>query len=404
MRPINQILKPLVWLFVYFHFSFASADPLQDIDPFIESSLEEWVVPGAFVSIVKDDKVLLAKGYGVKNSKTKKPVDENTLFSIGSTSKAFAAATIAILVSDGVLSWDDRVRKYVPWLKLYDESVAEQLTIRDMLSGTVGTFWSDENELRALSSDARDILNRAQKLEPRAPFRSGFLYSNNMFILTGELVEAVTGKTWEKFAENRLWRPLGMGRTTASAKEAWATGNAAQGHIFKVFGDGVKPTRYKYCDAVCVPSGGVNTSASDVTQWLRFQLGRGTIDGNEIIPEAIFMEMHQPQTKMRRIEGIKSVYVPFPNQDLDRWGAKNAAYGFGWVMFDYNDERILWHDGGANDCAGNVFLVPEKQIAIFINTNRVSKMQAAMGLTILDKFLGVTTNDWYEEYPNRGKP
>ncbi|MEM9227833.1 MAG: serine hydrolase domain-containing protein, partial [Verrucomicrobiota bacterium] len=333
-------------------------------------------------------------------------VDADTLFSIGSTSKAFAAATVALLVSDGRIAWDDRVHKYLPWLELYDPAVAEQLTVRDMLSGTVGTLYQDENELRPVSKDSRDILDRAKDIQPRTPFRSSFMYSNNMFIVSGLLVEEVTGQSWPDFARERLWGPLGMESTGASAEAAWASGNAASGHTKSWFSEKPKPRPYSYCDEVCVPSGGVNTSSDDVLSWLRFQLGDGSYAGKRIISQAAFEEMHKPQNPMLPTnEALLGIYIPFPSREIEAWGVSSPAYGFGWGMFDYRGERVLWHSGGANSTSNVAILVPRLSLGIFASANRLStSLSKVIPLYILDAYLGGNDVDWNEAFAANGRP
>ena len=385
----------------FFGTAFAAAadhDPLAGFDAYAERSLAFWKAPGMMVSVVKDDAAVLTRGYGVKRLGASDAVDERTMFSIGSTSKAFAAATVAVLVGDGEVEWHDPVRQYLPWLQVYDENVARQLTVRDMLSGTLGTNYADENRLRRYAKDSRDILDRGKAIRPRASFRSGFIYSNNMFIASGLVVEEVADTTWDSFARERLWTPLGMASTTASAERAWASGNAAQGHKGR-FDKAPKPQPYEYCDEVCVPSGGVNSNAVDIAQWLRFQLGDGSFDGREVIAPSAFAEMHRPQTIMRPVEKASGVYVPFPTTDLERWGVTRAAYGFGWGMFDYKDKTILWHSGGANHTASYAILVPDEALGIFISTNRYeAKNSAATALHLLDAYLGGEQTNWNEAF------
>ncbi|MEM9421783.1 MAG: serine hydrolase domain-containing protein, partial [Pseudomonadota bacterium] len=195
------------------------AAPGADFDKNVEEARERWGVPGLFVSIVKDDDIVRARGYGVRKAGEPDKVDENTLFSIGSTSKAFAAAAVAVLVDDGAIGWDDTVRQYMPWFELYDPEVQEQFTVRDMLSGTLGVNYVEENLLRPSSADSRDILDKAKAIAPSAPYRSGFVYSNNMFIASGLLVEEVSGKSWYVFADLpcRLRRRIESGAAEGAA-------------------------------------------------------------------------------------------------------------------------------------------------------------------------------------------
>ncbi|MEM8986025.1 MAG: serine hydrolase domain-containing protein [Pseudomonadota bacterium] len=393
----------LIFAALYFCFSglyaiAAETAPNADFDQSVEQNQKHWGVPGLFISIVKDDEVIMAKGYGVRKAGNPELVDEETLFSIGSTSKAFAAAAVAVLVHDGAVSWDDPVREHLPWFETYNPYVQEQFTIRDMLSGTLGVNYADENKLRSSVQDSRDILDRGKTIAPRAPFRSGFVYSNNMFIASGLLVEKVSGKTWSDFAKERLWEPLGMKSTNANSKDAWATGNAASGHIG---GSGSPPISrpFKYCDEICVPSGGVNSNAVDIAQWLRFQLGSGSFEKLQILGLDVFNEMHRPQSIMRPVDGALGVYTPFPTQDLERWGVSSPAYGFGWGLFHYRGRRILWHSGGANNMTSIAILAPEESLGVFVSANRLrTRLPQILALEVLDEYLGGRVEDWSEHF------
>ncbi|MEM1114246.1 MAG: serine hydrolase domain-containing protein [Pseudomonadota bacterium] len=372
-----------------------------EFDRYMVDTMAEWRVPGMLVSVVKDDAVVMTRGFGLRRFGEPEEVDADTLFSIGSTSKAFAAATVAVLVSDGLIDWDDRVSQYLPWLELYDPEVTAQFTVRDMLSGTLGAFYADENKLRSKVKDSREILDRGKYIEPRAPFRSGFIYTNNMFIASGELVEAVSGKTWPDFARERLWLPLGMTSTGASAEAAWASGNAASGHVKALFSSKPKPTPYSYCDEICVPSGGVNTNAKDVANWLRFQLGDGSFAGKGLIAPEPFAEMHRPQSLMHLLDDDSAfgIYTPFPTRDAERWGFASPAYGFGWGLFEYRGQQALWHSGGANNTSSVAILVPELSLGIFVSANRsTSDITKIVSLHLLDAYLGGNEVNWSEKF------
>ncbi|MEM9898875.1 MAG: serine hydrolase domain-containing protein [Pseudomonadota bacterium] len=401
-RAAILLIVSVFILCLFFVFEAAAQPSLSpDFDEIVEQGRDEWGVPGLFVSIVKDDEVVLAKGYGVRRAGRSEKVDERTLFSIGSTSKAFAAATVAVLVDDGAMGWDDPVRQHMSWFELYDPIITEQFTIRDMLSGTLGASFADENKLRPSSLDSRDILDKGKAIAPRASFRSGFVYSNNMFIASGLLVEEVSGTTWEEFAKERLWDPLGMASTNASDELALASGNAAFGHT-GALGSPPEAQPFKYCDDVCVPSGGVNSNAADIARWLRLQLADGTIDNRQIIGSDAFKSMHRPQSIMRPVEDALSVYTPFPNKDLERWGVSSPAYGFGWGMFDYREQRVLWHSGGANNTSSIAILVPGKNLGIFISANRLrTRLPQILALGVLDDYLGGRVEDWAQHFESK---
>ena len=157
-------------------------EPLGDLDAYVERVLADWEVPGLSLAVVKNDQVIVAKGYGKRELGKDARVDAETLFGIGSCSKAFAAATLGVLISDGKVAWEDRATSYLPWLEIYDPWVTHELRLRDLVSHRVGTDYNIENRLRPVASDQKDLLRRAKSVQPVAPFREQFVYSNNMFI------------------------------------------------------------------------------------------------------------------------------------------------------------------------------------------------------------------------------
>lgn len=271
--------------------------PLQGFDARVERAMAEWHVPGLAIAVVKDDTVVMAKGYGVREAGKPARVDGNTLFAIGSCSKAFAAASVAMLVNDGRLGWEDHVQTYLPWFELYDPWVARDIRVRELLAHRVGTSYLIENRFRPVASDAKDLLGRARHIQPISPFRDRYVYSNNMFIAAGQLVAAVSGKKWEDFARERIWGPLGMVSTNASTDTVRQSSNQAVPHVMvgNQF-DRLASVRWEFPDRVAVPSGGVNSTAVDMAQWLRFQLAGGRVAGGQLIRPEVFAEMHKPQT------------------------------------------------------------------------------------------------------------
>jgi CubicO group peptidase (beta-lactamase class C family) len=201
------------------------------LDRYFETARKEWKIPGMAVAIVKDGKVVLAKGYGVKEFSKQEKVDENTLFAIASNTKAFTAATLAILVDEGKINWDDKVRDYLPYFKLYDAYVTEEMTIRDLLCHRSGlkTFSGDLLWYESSYSTV-EVIKRARFLKPGYSFRSGYGYSNIMFMAAGEVVPAVTGKPWKDFVKERIFEPLGMKTSNIGTTDLKKYNNVAAAH------------------------------------------------------------------------------------------------------------------------------------------------------------------------------
>ena len=313
---------------------------IEGLETYIEKTMEDWNAPSLSVAVVKGDDYTFERGFGVRSVNDASDVNEDTLFAIGSCSKAFASASVALLVSDGKLSWDDPVVKYLPQLKLSDDWVTEKLLVRDLLAHRLGTDYSTENRFRPLAKDREDFLRRFQWLEPVAPFREQYVYSNTAFIIAGELVRAVSGaESWDAFARRRLWGPLGMDNTTTVIARARAEENRAMPHRSA---DGelhgaLTPYKWMYPDHIAVPSGGVISTAGDMAKWLRFQLNEGRVGRRRLIDRDVFQVMHTPHTPIRPQAAVstwpKDLMLELTDMealDSDFW-----SYGLGWVVMQY---------------------------------------------------------------------
>jgi CubicO group peptidase (beta-lactamase class C family) len=372
----------------------ASARGSADLDAQMERALRDWHTPGMTVAVVKDDHVILTKGYGVRKLGAPEKVDEQTLFALGSTSKAFAAATVCILVGEDAVRWDDRVRGVLPWLEVYNPWVSNELTIRDLLAHRVGTSYVDENRSRAYAKDARDLLERGKWLKPVAPFRASYVYSNNMFIAAGQVVATVTGKPWAEFARERLWAPLGMSGTEADSHMARANADAAWPHIGPE-GQDPTPVPWEYPDAVAVPSGGVNSNAHDMAQWLRFQLAEGAIDGHRLIKREIFQQMQLPQTAITNPGAAPDIQSQYPDSVRETAKMRLWAYGLGWYVTEYRGRKFVYHSGSIDGFRAGVGLLPEEGIAVYVGVNRTpSMLPMAMMLVLFDAYLDTPRADW----------
>ncbi|GAB2526216.1 serine hydrolase [Rufibacter soli] len=364
---------------------FAQAD-LQKLDAYYQKALKDWNVPGMAIAIVKNDSVVFAKGYGVRDQQKGGAVDANTLFGIASNSKAYTAAALGMLVDEGKLSWDDKVIKYLPYLQLYDPYVTQNLNIRDLLSHRVGlqTFSGDLLWYNTTYS-RKEILQRAKYLQPSYPFRGGYGYSNLMFIAAGEVLEAVSGKTWEQFIQERFFKPLGMTRSYISVNQLKGVDNVAAPHANPTQEGGKPvPTVLTAWDS-WNPAAGIFTSVTQDAQWLKLQLNRGTYKGQRLFSEAVshtMWTMHNPTPVSQQAEAI--------NPSTHFSGA-----GLGWMLNDYQGRKIVSHSGGHEGMNSRTLLVPEEKLGIVILTNSMSSITAPLANYTVDQFLGITNGrDW----------
>ncbi len=360
---------------------------LNEIDEYATHAGKDWTVPGFAIAIVKDDKVVFAKGYGVRELNKPDAVDKDTLFAIASNTKAFTAAALALLVDEGKLRWDDKVVKYLPWFQLYDPWVTHEFTVADLLSHRSGlaTFsgdllWYDSTYSR------EEIIRRARFLKRATSFRTRFGYQNIMFIAAGEIVPAITGKNWDDFVRERLFVPLGMTRTITLHKQLTSTSNIATPH--NELRNVLRVIRYGNVDNAG-PAGGIKSSVADVAQWIRLQLGRGTFAGKKVFSAGRSREMWTPQIVASGISEQAEKFNPTVHFNL---------YGLGWSISDYQGRKVISHGGGLDGMISRVAMMPEENLGLVILTNSESVLPNVMSNKIFDVFLGVPKRDWSSEF------
>ena len=251
-----------------------AVDP-RTIDAYVEAAMRAWEVPGVAIAVVRNDSIVLARGYGVRELGKSDRVTPNSLFAVGSTSKAFTAAALGILVDERKLSWEDPVTKHLPRFQLYDPYVTRELTIRDLLTHRSGLPRGDRL-WHASGYDRAEVLRRVRFLPPSWSFRSAYGYQNIMFLAAGEVVTAVTGKSWDDFVRERIFVPLGMSRSVTSTRPLATMSDVATPH--QSIDGTVRPVSWLNIDNVG-PAGSINSSALEMAAWLRLQLGQGTCCG-----------------------------------------------------------------------------------------------------------------------------
>ncbi len=361
------------------------------LDSYFAAAREDWKVPGFAVAIVKDDEVVFARGYGVRDIEAGGAVDENTLFAIASNTKAFTAAALAMLVDDGKLGWDDRVVEYLPYFQVYDPWVTQEMRVRDLLchrSG-LGTF-SGDLLWYGTSFSRADVVRRARYLPPAGSFRASYGYSNIMFLAAGEVVTAVTGRDWEEYVETEFFDPLGMWRTVTSVADLDGIANVATPHKLK---DDEHLRIEWYNWDIMSPAGGIISSVKDMAQWIRLQLSEGVWSGDTIFSESAQRTMWTPHV---------SYYISRDSEN--RYPTTHfRGYGLGWSLMDYNGRKVASHGGGYDGMFSQVAVVPEEELGLVILTNGMTSMQSALMYMILDAYLGGADRDWSAEFLKRAE-
>lgn len=353
------------------------------LDNYIKNAREAWKIPGVAVAVVKDGKVVLSKGYGIKEHGKPDKVDEHTLFAIASNTKAFTSAALAILVDEKKIGWDDRVRAHLPYFTLYDPYVSSEMRVRDLLCHRTGLVtFSGDLLWYETPYTTEEVIKRARYLKPKYSFRSRYGYSNIMFMAAGEVIPAVTGKSWEEFLKERIIQPLGMKTTNIGTSELKNYSNVATPHYIDPEGKVIK-VAYTTSDTVGAAAA-INSNASDMAKWLKMLLDKGKINDQQLISEVQLREMWTPHISFKVSKYYQKKY---PSTHF-------RGYGLGWSLQDYKGRKIIAHGGGLDGMISRVTLVPETGLGIVILTNSINSLPGPLSFKILDTYLGGSQNDW----------
>jgi len=359
-----------------------------EIDSLVERTLRTFDVPGIAVCVIKDGKVIHSKGYGVRSLDTKQPVDENTLFGIASNSKAFTTAALGMLVDEGKLDWDDKVRKYIPEFKLYDPYVTEEFTIRDLLCHRSGMglgagdlmFFPDSSDFTI-----PDILHNLQFLKPVTSFRSTYAYDNNLYIVAGEVVARVSGMSWEDFIEKRIMAPLGMTHSAASYDRLRDSSDVIDGHAPV---EGTVRVIARSRSKVDHAAGGIYSCISDLSKWVMLHLDGGKYgpDSTQLFSKAVWRERWAPQT---------IIDVPGPGT----YNTHFAAYALGFVVNDVRGYKQVSHTGGLEGMVTQITMIPELRLGIIVLTNQQEGLAfQAITNQIKDGYFGIAGTERVVQY------
>jgi CubicO group peptidase (beta-lactamase class C family) len=358
---------------------FAAAQTLDvsKVDALAEAALKAWNAPGVAVAIVKDDRVLMAKGYGVKERGKPGAVTADTVFAIGSMSKAFTTASMAMLIDEGKMSWDDPVRRHVEFFRLSDPLANEQVTLRDLVSHRTGLSRHDVLWTRSPWTQ-EEIIRRIGYVKLSQPFRTSWQYQNIMFSTAGYAVGKASGGSWQAFVEQRIFEPLGMKSASTSIAAAQSAPDHASPHRK------TQVIAWHNLDNIA-PAGAVNASLKDVIQWARLQLNGGEIDGTRLISEKNVEEMHTPQMAMR------------PEDAGRDWNPEigQLSYGLGWFLVDYRGLHLVSHGGAIDGFRSDLTLVPREKTAVIVLCNLdQDNLPEALRWSILDLMHGYPATDW----------
>lgn len=351
-------------------------------------------VPGLAIAIVEDGKTTMARGFGVRQLGSPAAVDGDTLFPTGSTGKAITVAALATLVDAGKITWDDKVIDHLPAFQMHDPWVTREITIRDLLTHRSGLGYGAGDLLfvpRSKLSRAETV-RRVRFLKPATSFRSTYAYSNLMYVVAGQLIEQVSGKTWEDYTREHVLRPAGMTTSTTHNEDNFATANRAYPHArmnggLRGAGDPVRIDERDDLGRNAAPAGGIASSANDLARWLHTQLGAGaTPEGKRVFSAETHAQMWTPTMAMPG--------GPMP-PELKLIESHLSSYGLGWDLVDYRGARMIWHGGAVFGFSTAVVLLPEQNVgfAITINSEDGELVRGLM-YELADHYLGKPQADW----------
>ncbi len=345
----------------------------------LEEKRIEHHIPGMAIAVVQDDKVIFARGFGVSDLVTKKPVTKDTLFGIGSTTKAFTSTLIGMLVDDGKMEWDDAITKYISYMKFPLNNPDDYVTIRDMLSHRTG--YSRNDILWANGAVSRaDILRNAIKAKSSSGFRKAYNYNNVMFLGAGVASAKASGGDWDNLLEQRILKPLGMENTNSRYEDAQGSSNLSSGYVWHEETQEYQQLPMRNINNVA-PAGAINSTIMDMSKWLRFQLAGGTFEGKQLISRSQLLEARKPQIKV----------------------SSGVDYGLGWFLREWQGQPVIEHGGSINGFAAEVALLPESDLGFVLLTNVTSTplQQESMNIiwsSLLGEDAPQKSSEYYEEF------
>jgi CubicO group peptidase (beta-lactamase class C family) len=362
---------------------------LGQLEAYAQTAQQQWSVPGFAIAVVKDDQVIYAKGFGVKRVGGTDPVDPDTVFQIGSTSKAFTAALVAMQVDDGKFTWTDRVIDHLPNFEMRDPWVTREFQVGDLMAQHSGMPAYAGDGMAILGFPPDYIVAKMKLIEPVTSFRSEFAYVNNLFLVAADLARATSGKGWADSLEERLLRPLGM-RSSSSGQRAFkAAADAAAPHKLvdgkvTAFAADAPQLAWAYTYG---PAGGINSTVRDMAQWLRMLLGNGTFEGKQLVSADNLRAVMSPHTVIHFPRSGPLVSTPL--------GRYQNFYCNGWISTAASPRTLVWHNGDNNFMHAAIGVIADAQTGIVILTNLGgSSLAEALLWRYFDLVSGNPETDW----------
>jgi CubicO group peptidase (beta-lactamase class C family) len=355
---------------------------LADFDGFAEQAIVDWNVPGTAIAVVAGGEIVYARGFGKRDIENDLPMTPDTLFAIGSTTKAMTCTVLGTLVDEGLVDWDTPMRTYIPEIRFKDPSTTELITPRDLVTHRSGLPRHDSLWYNNHTSSRSEIVGRLAHLEPSAALRAKCQYNNLMYLTAGYLIERLTGTTWEQAVRARLFEPLGMTRSNFSVDDSQKDSDFAQ--PYRENDDQIELIPFRQIDLVG-PAGSVNSSVNEMARWLLFNLNQGKVGDNQIINPGTLAEIQSPQ--------MTTGATPNPEQPE----FSPSTYGMGWSITTYRGHLRISHGGGIDGFITSVVLFPNDRLGLVAFTNIGSGLSDIINRHAADLVLGLEAKDWNAE-------
>ena len=383
---VLSLFRILILLSAFPPAAHAQSSAPKDLNAYMEIVRKTFEVPGVSLAIVKDGKVIVAQGFGVRKLGEAAPVDAQTLFGIASNTKAFTATALALLVEEGKLEWDAPVINYLPWFQLSDPYVTRELTVRDLLVHRSGLglgagdllWWPPSNY------DRKEIARRLRHIPLVTSFRSAYAYDNVLYTVAGEVIETLSGQSWEEFVGSRILAKVGMSTSNVRHAEAGKGANVASPHAPI---EGKVRVVAPFASDNTNPAGGINSNAEDMAKWMIVQLDSGRVANGA--------RLFSPQTTRQLWTPVTPISIGNPAPELAALRANFRGYALGFDVRDYRGKKLVTHTGGLPGYVSKVALVPELKLGICVLTNQESGAAfESIAYRILDHYLNAPVTDW----------
>jgi CubicO group peptidase (beta-lactamase class C family) len=350
---------------------------LNGLDAFVEKALKDWKVPGVSVAVVRNDEVILSKGYGLRNIQKNLPVTPKTIFAIGSSTKSFTVVSLGLLVEQGKLDWDKPVRDYLPDFRLFDQFATDRMTPRDLVTHRSGLprhdlMWYNSSFTR------KDLFQRLRYLEPNKDFRTTFQYQNLMFMTAGYLASQVADEPWEKLVGEGIFNRLGMSSSNFSVNDSQKSGDYSL--PYRKQKEEIQEIPFRNIDEIG-PAGSINSNVEDMIKYVRMHVNLGKVGSTRLLSEANATQMQTPQ-----------MVIPGPLRFVE---LGHQQYGMGFFITSYRGHKMVHHGGNIDGFSALVAFLPQEKIGVVILTNmNGSPMPALLSYNIFDRLLGLDPVDW----------